>query len=324
MKSFSPALWEHFKSQLPDIEKDVSDQKGSYQGLLAEALYSDPEDLSRIFQSPLVHGNLIDLGAGVGLSCIIYGMLFPERKALGIEFEPSRLDFARRMAEELQLPNVSFELADLLRISIPKGHTYFLYFPTGMVLDKILQDLYLSQETFILIAIESHGDLLPRLERENWLELVEEIPLKSERHYPKAKVYQRLLSARDDQLILHQHSFKRNYLLVDEGEQWIGETYDLEWSKDDQYDLKIPPRTISFNNVRKILSEDEIAPEVMQAIELRRLGEIVIRTKGTTLQGYIRKIIVSPSFRLEISTGEKVEWSQILTISQGSRICYES
>lgn len=324
MKSFSPQHWEHFKTKLPAIEAKVSEREGAYPGLLAEALYTGPEDLCTIFESSHVQGTFVDLGAGIGITCLVYGQTFPERKAIGVEFESSRLNFAQELAREFELNNTEYIHADLLQGSIPEGDTYFLYFPTGMVLDKILHELYHSCRDFTLVAIESHGDLFPRLAKENWLKLVEEVSLKASRHHPMARIYQRQKQVRSRDNYLHDLSFQHKILVIDDGEKWLGESYQLEWLKDDLYDLKTPPRTVSSNNVQEVLSLGEISAAFLPALELRSLGMLEIKTAKRVFQGHIRKIIVSLSFRLEISTGEKVEWNEIKTISQGTRLCYVS
>ena len=324
MNFLSPQFWEHFNSLHTESDGAVSDRSGSYPGLETQALYTNPHDLVSIFSHPLIQGNLVDLGAGLGIVPLIYGALYPERKALGLEFEDSRVEVGQKLISEFSLPNVHLKKSDLLTDEIPVGDLYFLYFPTGIVLDRVLSDLYHQQKPFRLIAIESHGDLLPRLAKENWLRVSAEVELKIPRHCKFARIYEREFCERDKSLAPHDLSFGEFHLVIGEGERWLGESLGLEWSVGERYELQTPPRSIEWSEVKEVLRFYELEEKVQKAILLRRRGELTIETREGILTGFIRKIIVAPTFGLEISSGEKVEWEKILTIKEGPILCYAS
>lgn len=323
MSSSLPPFWELFKSRHTEIEKNVSQTRGSYQGLSPEALYTSETDLLNIFNHPLTQGTFCDLGCGTGLPSLLYGHLFPERHSIGIEFEESRLEIGRNLRTEYQLSNVELVCADLSKADLPRADVYFLYFPTGHVLDRVLSVLYEQHSSFKLIAIESHGDLLPRLGLENWLEEVAEIKLSSPRHYPSAKVFESKKTPRSKALYPFTLSYQEKFLLISD-EEWIGETFQMEWSGSSKFDLSLPPRTIKWSDVKNVLSFDEIPENYRTSILLRRLGEIEVKTATQCFKGSIRKIMTRPTFHLELSGGELVEWNEIISISQGPHICYES
>lgn len=326
MKFSLQQFWEHSKSWHAENQSRVSGQTGSYPESSFEALYTSPEDLLTIFHSGLVGGSFADLGCGFGMAPILYGMIFPDRESLGVEFEKSRLERGESFLRENDLPNVNFRADNLLTDPIPEADTYFLYFPTGPVLDRILCELYSMKNSFRLVAIESHGDLLPRLGLENWLTLLGEIPLKTKRHYPFVKIYQRNFSERSLHLLPFCHTFQDHFVEIeDNSETWIGSTNGMEWTEGDRYELKCPPRTIRWRNVKKLmLTHSELGPLPSRMVKLWKEGEVSIKTMDRTYQGSIRKIIISPSFKLEISSGEKVEWDKIQIISRGPHICYDS
>ncbi len=324
MKYSFPQLWEHFNYQHDEVEQNVEDRLGAYQGLAHEALYTSDDDLLLIFHHPLVEGRFLDLGCGTGRAPILYGLLFPERQSFGIEFESSRIKVGEIFTKSFNLPNITLVTGDLLSCNIPEADSYFLYFPTGAVLDRILHLLYHSQKPFKLIAIESHGDLFARLENENWLQLRAEISLSSKRHHPMARIFERVFVSRDSHPAFAL-SFQEKFLLIEDGQsKWIGETFFLEWSYDSRFELKTPPRTILWSQVKKVMELSEIETLYQPAIRIRRLGRVKIVTNLTEHTGFIRKIIVYPTFALELSSGEKVEWGHILTISQGTTLCYAS
>ncbi len=325
MKSSLPQYWEHFNLPHGKIENEVTIREGSYQGLLQEALYTSREDFLTIFNHPLVQGTFVDLGCGAGEGCLLYGSLYPGRKSIGLEFEEARLNYGRGFRDKYNLLNVELLEADLLTSTIPEGDTYFLYFPTGPVLDRILSELYRSQKSFRLVVIESHGDLFPRLDLENWLSLKSELPLHSIRHHSLARIYERNQLLRDSTLSIFDLSFQNKYLFIqDHDEVWIAESRGLTWTKGDRFELLAPPRTVFWRNVNKWSDLSELLPLHKLAVELRGEGELEFTGIDFKMSGFIRKIIVHPTFRLEISTGEKVEWEKILTINKGSRLCYAS
>lgn len=325
MKSSLPLNWDHFKSSHQETEKNISGRPGSYKNLSAEALYTSYEDLKEIFKHPLIRGKFLDLGCGHGMAPLLYGHLYPDRESSGIEFEFERLVVGESFKLNHDLNNVNLIQADLLKTTIPQADTYFLYFPTGPVLDHILTELYHNKNSFCLVAIESHGDLFPRLDLENWLLVKDEITLKSPRHHPAARIYFNTPARRDQNLLPFTLSFQNHFLLLeDEKESWIGETYGMEWSGADRFELLTPPRTIFWKNVKKMMVHSDLDKRLQLITSLRSQGEVTVTTARAQYTGFIRKIVVSPTFRLEISSGQQVEWGEILTITQGHLLCYES
>lgn len=323
MKSSLPPVWRRFSEDHQKIESEVSAQSNSYRGLSPEALYTSDEDFLTIFHSKHVTGTFCDLGCGTGRSALLYGLLFPERKSVGIEFEKARLDVGASFRDENAISNVELLLADLLKAKLPVCDTYFFYFPTGHVLDRILTELSQMDHSFHVVVIESHGDLLPRVERENWLDCIEEVPLKSVRHYPFAKIYKKTNAKRDEKLLPLTLSYQNKYLFIGD-EEWIGETHEMEWVEEERFELKYPPRTISWKEVRRIAEQEELSELFNFAVSLRRSGSLTIKNETSTREGAVRKIITKPTFALELSSGEKVEWKEILTIHRGTFLCFDS
>jgi hypothetical protein len=308
------------------IEAKVKPRPGSYPGLMPEALYTSFEDLEAIMLKPQIRGTWVDLGAGVGFSCLMYGMLFPDRKAIGIEWESARVEQGLSMIHQLGIGNVQLQLADLMTCEIPQGDTYFLYFPTGPILDRILAILRKRAKPFVLVAIESHGDLLPRLGKEHWLRKIGDIPLKSARHHPTAVMFEGLPAVSAATLPPHELSFQQKYLIITEEHQrsWLGDSFGLEWLQDDCYQLLHPPRTIHWNQVREVLELQELTEPMRLLVELRRGGELKLTHDSGMITGELRKIMLAPVLALELSDGQLIEWRAISSIQQGQHLCYDS
>lgn len=310
-------------SKYDEIEGQVINRPGNYQGLSSEALLTSEQDFLAIFEALPQIQYWVEPGSGHGLGPILFAERFPSKKSVGIEFEKARFDESIKVRDMKNLSNVEFHHWDLLYHDLPLGDAYFLYMPTGMVLDRMLDQLSHSSHDFVLIVIESHGDLIPRLNKESWLKCQMEIPLSSVRHYQNAVVFRKAGLPTES---LHSYSFKKNYFLIEENDSstWLGESFDLEWQRDEEYLLKTPPRTIYSNQVKKILTLNQIEPGLHCALELRKLGELKVETLDGDFTGSLRKIFVSPSFKLEISSGAQVEWSQIKKIFWENTLCFDS
>ncbi len=305
MNSSSAKSLESFNHS--EIVKEEGLEPELYAGLAEEALYTSNDDLASIFDHPSFSGTWVDLGAGDGRSIIQYAQKFPGRKSIGIEFSNERVDAGLEKIRNQKLGNANLLKGDLLFVEIPKGDIYFLYFPTGPVLDRILSVLSRQKNKFKIVAIESHGDLLPRLQRENWLNLASEIPLLSARHYPKAQIFESNGLLRSPELSFYDLSFQHKHLLISEDEKtWIGESFGMIEIRKDEFNLVLPPRTIRRDSVLAIIEENDLSGEILSAVKLRRGSPAAL----------IRKIFLSPSFSIEISTGETIEWNQIKDLHQ--------
>lgn len=325
----SPAPWQSFRDllslDLAEVEARVDAAPELYPGLDPRALFTPLEDFHRLMTSSHVQGTWVDLGAGVGESVLFYTWLFPERQALGLEKSVARVAAGNAAKERLQLKRAILEEADLGIADIPDAETYFLYFPTGPVLDRVLAELRRKRRFRCLIAIESHGDLIPRLEKENWLELLESVPLSVPRLDSHARIYGR----REVPEVTgpHQLSFLQRMLIVREesGEEWLGESRGLEWLRGDEYQLLLPPRSIRWSQVKSILGFSDL-PELWRFLcELRRRDrELCVSSERGAMRGKLRKILISPRMALELSSGERVEWSHIMTLTLDGSLCYDS
>lgn len=306
-----------------NVELMVSNQSGSYKGLSEDALLTCEEDFRSIFSCLPDVTIWVELGSGHGLGPILFASLHPDKAAIGIEFETARFSVGENYKNESRLKNVQFINADLLTCDLPLGDVYFLYFSTGIVLDRILCELGKRTDYFKVVAIESHGDLLPRLSQENWLRSVQKIPLKSARHFPHAIIFEKFAAKNPS---LHDKSFCENYLLIasEDGSEWIGESYGLEWSPGEKVHLLTPPRTVCISQVKNVFNLDDIQVKFHSALQLRKLGLLTFCTPSGNKEGYLRKIFVSPSFSVEISSGEQVEWGDIGKIFWGQILCYDS
>lgn len=317
-----PNFKELFQFDHAQIEAKVEKKESLYPGLSLEALYTDLEDLYQIQTHPLVSGEWCDLGSGVGMSALLYAHLYPTRKSFGIELSTSRHEAGVQEKLRLNLRNAELIHASMLDCPIPTAATYFLYFPTGHVLDRLLDQLS-QKDNFILVAIESHGDLFARLDLEPNLKCLNSLKLKSKRHHPEARFYQKV-STQESKDILLSLSYQERYLLISEQDKWWGESLELEWMGDDRFNLKHPPRSIRSSMVSQVLTAGELDQDLLNLCQLRRLGELTIKTSQGVIRAFIRKIASRHGFSLELSTGDWVEWKNIQSMTWNDHLCYDA
>lgn len=313
----------YFPFAIPLIENQVQDLPGHYYQTHPEALYTLPEDYLALFAAVPDCETWVELGSGLGLGPLMFGTLYPKKKTIGVEFEKARFKAAVEMREEKKLTNVSFLCEDLLESKIPMGDVYFLYFPTGHVFDRILSELGNLTHPFKIIAIESHGDLFSRLSLESWLEVAQEVPLVSERYHTHARIYQ-VTGVRCP--LFFDRSFKDHEFLLreEDGREWLGDSYGMEWEGGDLFNLKHPPRTINSSQIIKVGPIERLDDRALFLVKLRRLGECRFKTLTGIHQGFIRKIVVGPTFSLELSSGRQVKWDEIDLIYWENYLCYDS
>lgn len=308
-----------YPKNLEEIEQQVTNSPGHYFGLNPEALYTSKNDYLAVMHAFPELGTWVELGSGLGLGCALYAAQFPDRLAVGVEIDSARVAWAR---EHCQNPNLTFIQADLLSSDLPIGDTYFCYFPTGPALDRVLYQLGQLKRSFLLIAIESHGDFFSRLELESWLEVVKEVPLEAQRHHPMARIYRPKNSRRH---MFSDFSFQELHVQIQEEHgQWVGETFEMEWVRGEEYLLKHPPRSIKSQNVTSVQKWCELSPTVAFLTALRRSGECDFVTNEHKVRGVIRKILLHPVFAVEISGGQQLKWEDIRIIRQEHHLCYES
>lgn len=313
---------EKFPFNFEDVESSVQERPGAYRGISPEALFTDPEDYEAIFKELPHLKSWVELGSGVGLGPLMFALLHPEGLSFGIEFDESRYKAGEEMKRKTALKNVFFQNEDLLYSDIPVGEAYFMYLPTGPVLDRILSELGTREGNFKIIVIESHGDLLPRIKKENWLDVLCEIPLKSSRHYPHAVFFEKIGVKRPS---IHDVSFLERYFLIEEeGKEWIGESYGMEWIREDEYQCLIPPRGFHLQQLKGTYGLEDLNPLYHHALRLRHLGVLTIKTRKGEFHGFIRKIFVTPSFKVEISSGQLLEWKDVTHVFWENQLCYES
>ncbi len=66
----------------------------------------------------------VELGCGYGLSALIEAAVFPHAQIFALDFNPNHITWAKRIAKEAQLDNVTFfdsSFADLLKLPIPQS-----------------------------------------------------------------------------------------------------------------------------------------------------------------------------------------------------------
>lgn len=247
-------------------ESKVSDRAGSYRDLTLEALLTSEEDFRRIFNALEIE-SWAELGCGYGWGCLLFSELYPEKLCIGLEFEGPRIQVAKTQAQMKGL-KAQFIHADLATCEIPVVQTYFLYFPTGPVLDRILCELGKATHDFQLIVIESHGDFLPRLSLEDWLTPVQEIPLLGQRHYPYAVVFKKTGRKKASYF---DFSFQDRLLLVrDEQGEWLAESRGLEFLTKDQIQFQTPPRTVKTSSILGPVQKEELPQAIVSKLQERR------------------------------------------------------
>lgn len=144
------------------------------QGLLSSALNTSYLDFYQLSQFIPDGATLVDLGSGYGRASLVFNELEKNVKVISVEKVAGRLKESKRVHKKKKFKNYELIQGDFLdeNFNMPIADFYFIYLPTGDLLEKIFSKLQkiATHQRINLIAIESHGDLIDRLKNEGWLD----------------------------------------------------------------------------------------------------------------------------------------------------------
>lgn len=259
----------------------------TYPQISFEALNTPVSDWRLLFNYMAKHGlkTLFDAGAGNALSAQVAQSEFPTIHVTAWEIMASRIT-------EVDCPRHDVRAADLMTEALPICDMTFIYLPTGPLLERILLQL---PENSLIAAVESHGELFPRLEES--AQLVHSIPITAQRHHSSMKIYRwhrppdnlksqlRALSTQDTNLQILIRSCDPF-----EGDAvWSADIFGLTITPDYYVETLFPPRRFELTKVIEITT-----PRWPHLISERRLG-------------LWRKIIISPRQLKESPQGIRIE-----------------
>ncbi len=187
---FDKELDDLFFGDLNIIESSIRcSDSASYANLDTRALLTSYVDYFKILKQVSLGETLVDLGSGYSRGTFLAKILdLP--KCLGLEFQKERVDYSKRNYESFfheEAKNIF--LCDLKSDQIPISKNYFLYFPKGLVLDRILFEIYRMKNNAKLFVIESHGDIIPYLKNLKFLDLKKEMKCSLPRHNDKIYMF---------------------------------------------------------------------------------------------------------------------------------------
>jgi precorrin-6B methylase 2 len=109
-----------------------------------------------------------DLGSGLGRVVILVALLSRTR-AIGIEVEPSYVDYARRCAQQLNVQRVEWQCSDVRDASLAEPTAFFLYTPfRGSILRRVLDRLAIEAKSRPF-TVFTFGTVTAEVAKEPWL-----------------------------------------------------------------------------------------------------------------------------------------------------------
>src|SRR5690606_35107278 len=175
------------------IEDQMKSQKDYFytneNHLEQAALNTSYFDFYQILKNLPKNSTIVDLGAGYARMALLNKLFNFGHRVVSIEGVGERLEAAKKYCGKEE----DFLVQDMLHesFSLPEADAYFLYLPTGEVLEKILSHFLqmARRKQFRIYAIESHGNLIDHL----WLNQAwmydEEIDLVTSLPRHKEKIY---------------------------------------------------------------------------------------------------------------------------------------
>ncbi len=177
-------LDDFFQLDIKNTENIIKNlDESAYVGLDPRALLTSYVDYYQILKSIEINETLVDLGAGYSRGSIISQFL-KLGSCISLEYVKQRVLSAQNSLELINGDISSIRCVDLREASIPDEKYYFLYFPKGPVLYKILMSLFELAKTSprYLFVCESHGDVMEYLDMFSNIEKVAAMDVSQPRH----------------------------------------------------------------------------------------------------------------------------------------------
>jgi hypothetical protein len=292
---------EHIGIDFNKIEQAVPDHEGLYKGLKSEALQTSYLDYYQILQKIPSGSSFVDIGAGYNRASFVNHWCDFGHDCIGLEVVKERIVHAQSIGEKFGINSKHFVHFDLYGShELPKADFYFIYMPTGVLLDQIFVKLSGHKHSFQLIVIESHGDLIPTMEHySDWFKCEFKIPLSQKRHDPFIYFYQSRISMKNDYRPLEDFiywvvgkRFNSDYELVimdqDIGAEtphyWTASLLDSSFYWKGNYlmiESKYPFRIFPFSAVREVrlVSKQDVSYKKLAQMRFndQKIGKIIIK-----------------------------------------------
>ncbi|MCP4915189.1 MAG: hypothetical protein GY909_18865 [Oligoflexia bacterium] len=258
------ALLEDFPFQKSPLEFSPSDgNKDDYANeLLPEALYTSIEDWNNILEwikSNSPQSKVCDLGAGEARGTLLASTHFKELSVTSIEANSERFLHTVKYLKEKNLYQNNIKSGNFLNTDLSDFDCFFLYLPVGESLYQLFETFSKREKEFLLIAIESHGDLLPFVEDYFDVAPISKIALSDSRHNEFAHIYrvnefienklQKILNKRqsDIEILVEEfHPTQNTY-------QFKRSLRDVQYGpKKGHITVANPPRLINLDNIISI------------------------------------------------------------------------
>ena len=244
-----------FDIQYEQIEQQL--EHGSYENsayagenLKEEALNTSWYDYLLMLRV-LIQRNatMIDLGSGYSKGTLL-SLALNEDRIISIELVKERIAQACSAAIKKDLRTDFFHQGDALNFDLSLYDTYFIYQPVSSFLSKLLDKISNNPGSKIW-AVESHGDLISRLEIDSRFTFKEEVlQLSSKRHHPSLFEYITNSSEKNSVITTESEAYESTCALIGSTLASIGEIKWLTGTSTLEIDYLDNLQTISINNRR--------------------------------------------------------------------------
>lgn len=247
------------------FEEGQSDLKHSYSGLDSRALLTSYRDYWSMMEELKPHptSHFFEPGAGYFRAFFLYSILYPQLKYTGIEQVEDRVTTAIAAAKSLDLDDEGIQLGDAIKMR-ESFDIMYLYLPSSPLTQKLIKKAKARLGTTI-IAMESHGDLIPLLEgQRNSLKLTEIIQSESLRHRDGIFAYQVSSFLKDfaDELLEVSEDGQKCFVISENDEEYLIPTKDSWFSIQDGFiTSEYPIMEIQIKSIVDVaVPEEELIP----------------------------------------------------------------
>jgi hypothetical protein len=220
------------------FEEAQSELEHSYSGFDNRALLTSYRDYQSMLEalSPKAGTHFFEPGAGYFRAYFLCKTLYPEIRYTGIEQVKERVNSAIKAAKDLDYDLEGIQCGDALEMK-DDFNFMFLYLPSSPMTQKLVQ-MAKKKLGRSIVAIESHGDLIPLLEgQRNSLQLTDLLSCESRRHREGIFIYKVKSFEKDyaDELLELTRDNQKCFVIQESAEEYLIPTKESWFSIQDGF-----------------------------------------------------------------------------------------
>lgn len=231
-----------------------------------------------------------------------------------VEVVSERINWAKKVAASLGLNTNKFIVSDSLEIDLSQFDVLYIYQPTGRFLTKLLDKVTRKNNQQYIWAVESHGDLIPRLDSDSRLTKKKvQLSFHAARHDRNLYSYSVIRNETSPFINFERALYSNRFVEVRDYNSIYGEFRWITKAEKGFVDFQNKTIVIELNGKRINVKEEDLSnfsfPASIGVFVMKYINSKKVIYKNKEQR--IIRIITSPKNALELSSSGKVYEEQL-------------